>query len=137
MANTNNVTEKAFQATVRSSLHELSKLQRVSIVTNSAQKLDDMVPDPGQGDFLLEGITNYAMVDIHNERSHDNKDYSRLVIFTEDGGAFYTGSPTFIDRFEAIMELMADETGWALACEKGASANYKGKNFLSCRVTAL
>lgn len=138
MSTTNtNTNEKSYEVTILSSQRELSKLQKVAIVTNSAKKLDDMVPAPGSGDFLLEGIVNFAKVHIHNDRASENKDYERLIIFTEDGPAFYTGSPTFYDRFIQIMELMDGETGWALSCEKGASNRYKGKNFLTCKVVGL
>ena len=133
----NTSTEKAYSVDILSSQHDLSKLQKVAIVTNSAKKLDDMVPAPGDGDILLEGITNFAKVHIHNDRASENKDYDRLIIFTDDGAAFYTGSPTFYDRFMQIMELMDGETGWALSCEKGASNRYKGKNFLTCKVVGL
>ncbi len=133
--NTN--TEKTYSAEVTYQRNELSKLQKVAIVTNSAKKLEELVPEPGNGDFLLEGITNYAIVAIHNEKARENKDYERLVIFTDDGASFYTGSPTFRDRFMQIMELMEGEDGWALSCEKGNSNNYKGKTFLTCKVVGL
>lgn len=138
MSTVNNTnTEKSYSANIILQRHELSKIQKVAIITNSAKKLDELVPEPGNGDFLLEGIINYAEVAIHNDKARENKDYERLVIFTDDGNAFYTGSPTFRDRFEQIMELMDGETGWALSCEKGKSNNYKGKTFLTCKVVGL
>lgn len=137
MSTTNTNTEKSYNVNITGSLHELSKIQKVAIVTNSARKLEELVPNPGEGDFLLEGISNYAHVEIHNDKARDNKDYKRLYIFTDDGAVFYTGSPTFCDRFEDIMSLMEGETGWALSCEKGNSNNYKGKTFLTCKVVAL
>lgn len=138
MSTINNTNaEKAYSAEVIFQLHDLSKIQKVAIITNSAKKLEELVPEPGNGDFLLEGIANYARVAIHNEKARENKDYERLVIFTDDGGAFYTGSPTFSDRFTQIMELMEGESGWALSCEKGKSNNYKGKTFLTCKVVGL
>lgn len=138
MATNNTNMEKSYEANITFEFQPLSKIDKVGLLTGSAQKLEELVPEPGAGgSFILEGITNYAKVHIHNEKARDNKDYDRLVIFTDDGHSYYTGSQTFCDRFEDIVSLMFGEDNWGIECFKGESTNYKGKSFLSCRVVRL
>lgn len=107
---------------------ELTKKERVQLKTNSATKLEDICP------INLEGINGYAVLEIHNERARDNKDYTRFIIFTESGDFYYTGSPTFKKSFMLIWEEMGDEKDWGLECVKVPTDNYPGRYFLTCNL---
>lgn len=131
MATNFNNNDHTYTVDIVETSRELSKIERVQLKTNAASKLEEMCP------ICLEGITGYAVVKIHNEMAKDNKDYTRLVIFTDDGNSYYTGSPTFMNTFFSIYSEMEGETGWGLSCFKSPSANYKGKEFLSCKLVTL
>ena len=138
MANMNNNSASSYEVKIVETSRELSKIEQVMIMTNAAKKLEELVPEAGTNQtFILEGITGYAEVEIHNERSSDNKDYRRLIIFTDDKKCFYTGSPTFCDNFKKIFSLMDGEDGWGIECFKGSSQKYKGKSFMSCNLYML
>ena len=123
--------ERNYTVEIVETSRELSKIERVQLKTNAATKLEEMCPT------TLEGITGYAIVKIHNEMARDNNDYTRMVIFTDNGESYYTGSPTFMDTFLSIFSEMEGETGWGLDCVKLPSRNYQGKDFLSCKLVTL
>lgn len=138
MATMNTNSASSYEVKIISQSRELSKIEQVMIATNAAKKLEELVPEAGTNQsFILEGITGYAEVEIHNERATENKDYTRLIIFTDDKRCFYTGSPTFRDNFKKIYEPMQGETGWGIECFKGSSQKYKGKSFMSCNLYIL
>lgn len=107
---------------------ELSKKESVMLKTNSATRLDELCP------VTLEGISGYAVLNIHNPMAHDNKDYVHFVVITEKSGMFYTGSKSFMDNFRAIWSEMKDEKDWALTCYKQDSKKYAGKQFMTCNL---
>lgn len=107
---------------------ELSKKERVQLKTNAATKLDDLCP------IVLENISGYAVLQVHNPKARDNKDYTHYVIFTEDGKFVYTGSPSFFEAFKLIWSEMEGESDWGLECVKKPSRNYVGKDFLTCNL---
>lgn len=114
---------------------ELTKKERVQLKTNAATKLDELISTaPGESTLVLEGITGYAVLEIHNPKAVDNKDYKHYVILTEENGMFYTGSETFFNRFRPIWEEMAGEKDWGLECVKVPARKYPGKHFLSCNL---
>lgn len=131
MANNSINNDNSYIANIVKTSGELTKIQRVQLKTNAATKLEALCP------ITLEGITAFAEVEIHNEKARDNKDYKRLVLFTDDGECYYTGSPTFRDTFMAIYSEMEGETGWGLSCYKSPSKNYEGKTFLTCKLVTL
>lgn len=138
MSNQNINSEESYKVKIAYQSRELSKIEQAVVMTNGAKKLDELVPEAGTNQtFVLEAINGYAVVEIHNENSRQNKDYTRLVIFTEDKACYYTGSPTFTDNFRKIYDLMADESGWGVECFKGKSTRYKDKSFLSCSLCVL
>jgi hypothetical protein len=76
----------------------------------------------------------YAVVEVHNEKSED-KDYKKYVIVDTDGNKFVTGSESFITAFREIADDMANEApgeGYSIQIYRKPSANYKGKEFITC-----
>lgn len=114
---------------------ELTKKERVQLKTNSATKLDELIStNPDDPVLVLENITGYAVLDIHNPKAKDNNDYRHYVIITEKNGMFYTGSAAFFNGFKPIWEEMNGEKDWGIECVKEPSKNYKGKFFITCRL---
>lgn len=101
---------------------------RIKDFTNAVQ-LDTACED---GSFELAPDV-YAILDVHNERSKEDKDYKKFIILDKAGNKFITGSQSFFKSFMEIWEEMAP-TGEEFSIEvyKVPSKNYKGKSFLTC-----
>ena len=101
---------------------------RIKDFTNAVQ-LDTACED---GSFELTPDC-YAILDVHNERSKEDKDYKKFIILDKAGNKFITGSQSFFKSFMEIWEEM-DPTGEEFSIEvyKVPSKNYKGKSFLTC-----
>lgn len=79
-------------------------------------------------------VKDYAIVKVHNEKS-DNKDYTKYVIEDSEGNLYVTGSESFWKSFKDIWDEMANETEeWQLKIYRKDSANYKGKQFITCSI---
>lgn len=75
-----------------------------------------------------------VMCKVHNEMS-DNKEYEKCVILDKSGKKFITGSPTFINAIEGIMqEMKGCEEPYKIEVTSHESSKYKGKTFLTCSV---
>lgn len=120
-----------YKAEVREASKQLTARERI--------KFKDLTDAIGLDSATAEGaITfvpkNYAIIAVHNEKS-DNKDYTKYVIEAEDGTLYVTGSESFWKSFKGIYDEMADETEeWSLKVYRKDSANYKGKQFLTCSI---
>lgn len=76
----------------------------------------------------------YAEVSVHNEKSED-KDYKKYIIVDKEGNKFATGSEAFITAFKEIADDMAAEAPgepYSIEIYRKPSANYKGKEFITC-----
>ena len=114
---------------------ELTKKMRAAIATNLSSCID--IGSLTEGDKTLAiSAGGYAVVSIHNERSKGEKDYDKLIVISTDGQMFITGSPSCIETFKAIWEMMAGEDpgSWGVEFYQMPSQNFKGKTFITCKV---
>lgn len=120
-----------YEAKVIEASRELTARERIkfkdltdAVSIDTATEEEPLVIDPA----------NYAIVAVHNEKS-DNKDYHKYVIEDKDGILYATGSESFWKSFKGIWDEMADETeAWSIKIFKKDSANYKGKQFITCSI---
>lgn len=124
------MANKAYSAKIIESSRELSVSDRIKFKdTSDAVKLDELTEN---GSVVIHPIA-YFIISIHNEKS-ENADYTKYLIEDADGTKYVTGSPSFWNNFQDIWEELHDEgvTEFALSVYKRDSANYKGKQFLTC-----
>lgn len=80
-------------------------------------------------DFDLE-------VEVHNEFSKDQKDYTKYVVVDTAGTAYQTGSESFITALRDIISLLKDAgedtTGVDIEVYQMPSKNRPGKTFITC-----
>lgn len=110
---------------------DISAKERVMLKdTTGATKLDEATHE----ESVIIDPDMYAVLDVHNEKS-DNVDYEVYVILDKSGEKFVTGSKSFWDSFNNIMEEMEDANeAFQIKCFRVPSKNYKGKDFLSCSI---
>lgn len=86
------------------------------------------------GDVIID-VDKWAVINVHNEKS-DTVDYMKYVIIDKDGQVYVTGSESFWKSFVQIYEVMSDEgeTTYSIKVYRRESKNYKGKDFLTCRI---
>lgn len=126
---------KGYSVEIKSASKELSTKERIMYKdTSECIKLDDVL---GEDNFILIKPVDYVVLQVHNEKS-SNKDYTTIVLITETGERYITGSESFIESFENvwddITDLQADGEDYQLKLYKKESKNYKGKFFITCSV---
>lgn len=86
------------------------------------------------GDVIID-VDKWAVINVHNEKS-DTVDYMKYVIIDKDEQVYVTGSESFWKSFVQIYEVMSDEgeTTYSIKVYRRESKNYKGKDFIACRI---
>jgi hypothetical protein len=111
---------------------ELTARERVMLKdTRNAVKLDEAVKDTP----LVISPAYYAVLDIHNEKSKEDKDFQNFIVIDTAGNKYVTGSTSFFEAFTEIVEEMSG-TGedYEIEIYKLDSKNYKGKQFITCSI---
>lgn len=120
-----------YKAEVVESSRQLTARERIKFKDlTDATSLDTATAN---GAVILT-VKDYAIVKVHNENS-DNKEYTKYVLEDNEGNLYATGSESFWKSFIDIWSEMAEETEeWKLKIYKKDSANYKGKQFITCSI---
>lgn len=120
-----------YEVKIRETSFELTNRERIRIKDlQNAHKLDELVTPESSFSFEFGG---YAILDIHNDNSKDNTDYTNYLVFDRDGNKYYTGSKTFWNSMREIISEMDDEE-YSVEVTKHESKNYKGKFFLTASI---
>lgn len=124
--------QKDYEAKINSVSKELTARERVMLKdTRNAIKLDEAVNDTP----LVISPAYYAVLDIHNEKSKEDKDFQNYIVVDTAGNKYVTGSTSFFEAFTEIVEEM-NGTGeeYEIEIYKLDSKNYKGKQFITCSI---
>ena len=120
-----------YSAKIRYSSKELSAKERIMLKdTGNATKLDTLLEDGA----IEISVDYYAIVDIHNEKAKQDKDYSQIVIVDKAGNKFTSGSNSLIEAISDMADELADEgiEEFAISIVREPSENYTGKYFITC-----
>lgn len=121
-----------YKATVKESSWEMSAREKLRYTDfTDVVQLDEATQ---AGDLIID-VDKWAVVMVHNEKS-DTVDYTKYVIIDKEGQVYVTGSESFWRSFTAIYEVMSEEeeTVYSIKVYRRESKNYKGKDFLTCRI---
>lgn len=84
---------------------------------------------------LILKVSDYAVVDIHNDSAKGDKDYKQYVLIDTAGDTYRTGSAAFYRSFKTIWDAMCDsDEEWELKIYKVPSKNYTDKDVILCTV---
>lgn len=113
---------------------ELSARERISFKDlSNAVSLDSEIHD--EADRVVINPVAYVVLNVHNEHSKKEKDYSKFLVIDRGGTKFVTGSKSFFEAFLSIFKEMAEaapDEEYSVEVYKIPSKNYSGKYFLSC-----
>jgi len=121
-----------YKATVKEASWQMSAREKLRYTDfTDVIQLDEATQ---AGDLIID-VDKWVVVMVHNEKS-DTVDYQKYVIIDKEGQVYVTGSESFWRAFEAIYEVMSDEneTVYSIKAYRRESKNYKGKDFLTCRI---
>lgn len=120
-----------YKAEVVESSRQLTARERIKFKDlTDAVSIDTATKD----EAIFIEVKDYAIVKVHNDNS-DNKEYTKYVLEDKDGTLYATGSESFWKSFKDIWDEMENETEeWTLKIYKKDSANYKGKQFITCSI---
>lgn len=123
---------KDYEVKINSVSKELTARERVMLKdTRNAIKLDEAIKDTP----LVISPAYYAVLDVHNEKSKEDKDFQNFIVVDTAGNKYVTGSASFFEAFTEIVEEMSG-TGeeYEIEIYKLDSKNYKGKQFITCSI---
>lgn len=123
-----------FTVKIVETTHELTARERIMMKdTTNAKKIDNAIDEEGR---LVISPVDYVILEIHNEKSKDRKDYKNFLIIADDGSKYVTGSPSFWSSFKEIWDEMRTESDEPFQIEiyKVPSKNYNGKDFITCSI---
>lgn len=123
---------KDYEVKINSVSKELTARERVMLKdTRNAIKLDEAIKDTP----LVISPDYYAVLDVHNEKSKEDKDFQNFIVVDTAGNKYVTGSASFFEAFTEIVEEMSG-TGedYEIEIYKLDSKNYKGKQFITCSI---
>ena len=120
-----------YEAKVIEASRQLTAKERIKFKDlTDAVSIDEATKDGA----ISISVKDYAIIQVHNENS-DNKDYKKYVLEDNNGTLYATGSESFWKSFMDIWTEMAEESEeWELKIYKKDSANYKGKQFITCSI---
>jgi hypothetical protein len=121
-----------YKATVKEASWEMSAREKLRYTDfTDVIQLDEATQS---GDLIID-VDKWAVINIHNEKS-DTVDYVKYVIIDKDDQVYVTGSESFWNSFTQIYEVMSEEgeTTYSIKVYRRESKNYKGKDFLTCRI---
>lgn len=121
-----------YKATVESASWEMSAREKLRYTDfTDVIQIDEATQ---AGDIIID-VDKWVVVMVHNEKS-DTMDYNKYVIIDKEGQVYVTGSESFWRSFIAIYEVMSDEEEavYSIKVYRRESKNYKGKDFLTCRI---
>ena len=127
-----------FSAKIIETTHELTAREKIFMKdTTNANKIDDILDECKENNerFIITPV-DYVILEVHNEKSKDRKDYNNYVIIDKDGTKYITGSPSFWNSFKEIWDEMRAESDEEFEIEiyKKPSKNYSGKDFITCSI---
>lgn len=127
-----------FTAKIIETTHELTAREKILMKdTTNARKIDNEVDlCKAAEQELVITPADYVILQIHNEKSKDRKDYYNYVIIDKDGTKYVTGSPSFWSSFKEIWDEMREESDeeFSISVYKVPSKNYNGKDFITCSI---
>lgn len=125
---------EGYKVTIESTKTELTPVERIKLKdTTDAISLDRATQENGSVTFT---VTNWGVLNIHNDNAKENTDYVKYVLIDNDGNKYTTGSQAFWSAFCDIEDEMSDagiET-YAIKVYRKESKNRAGKQFLTCSV---
>ena len=125
---------KGYEVNIVSSTKELSPKEKIKLkdLSNSIN-LDNATQEQGK---VVIDYDYHVLLNIHNEKSKDRKDYQNVVVVDKDGTKYNTGSESFLTTLEDITGemLSAGEEDFSIEVYRKDSKNYKGKQFITCSV---
>lgn len=124
---------EGYNVTIKYTSRDLTGKERVRIKDFSgAVQLDTAVTTDTP---MVINYDFHAILDVHNEKSRDQKDYEKVVITDKGGTKYVTGSQSFITALEEVLEEMKGvDEDFGIEVYKLPSKNYQGKTFLTCTV---
>lgn len=123
---------KDYEVKINSVSKELTARERVMLKdTRNAIKLDEAINDTP----LVISPAFYAVLDVHNEKSKEDKDFQNFIVVDAAGNKYVTGSASFFEAFTEIVEEMSG-TGedYEIEIYKLDSKKHKGKQFITCSI---
>lgn len=124
---------EGYSVKIREASRDLTAKEKIALKDYSnATPLDTALENV---DVLTIDPIAYVILDVHNEKSKQDKDYVKYVVIDTAGNKFVTGSESFFTSFLDIFKTMAEEApgeDYTIDVLKKPSQNYKGKSFITC-----
>lgn len=126
---------EGYSVKVRECSKQLTAKEKIAIKDfTNAVPFDSAITDDTP---IIVNPDYYAILDVHNEHSQNDKDYTKYIVVDKSGTKYVTGSNSFFTSFIDIFTEMSTEApgeDYTIECYRRPSQNYKGKSFLTCSI---
>ena len=122
-----------YEVKIVESSREFSAREKIKMKDlSNAYRLDQCIGDKGES-FIISPV-DYAILNVQNEHSKQDKEYVKYIIIDKDGNKYHTGSESFWTSFMNIWSEMkeAGEDDYQIEVYTRESRNYAGKTFMTC-----
>lgn len=126
---------EGYNVTIKESSRKFTAREAIAIKDlSNAIQIDGSIQ--GMEDSLIITPADYAVLAVHNERSKNDKDYTKYVVLDSAGNKFVTGSVSFFTSFMEIYSTMKEEAPgeeYSITAYRRPSKNYAG-GFITCSI---
>ena len=113
---------------LRSSVENLTARERLLYSdTTTAIRIDKAI-DEAAGELILDVAEHFVLC-----VKQDGEEYEMILIVTDEGEKYASGSASLIERFYEIADAMGDES-FSVVCYKKPSKKREGKYFITCGI---
>lgn len=122
--------ERTYTVSINYASKELTKQEKIKFKdTSDCVRLDEATKE---GELVITPDF-FCILDVHNEKAQQDKDYRQYIIVDADGTKYLTGSENLFNTFCDIFTEMEGES-FQLKIYRMPSRNFKGKDFLTCSI---
>ena len=117
--------ETTFRTEVIKSSRELTAREKVQLKDTAGCTSLDLVSKTDPDAVIM--VTGYVILGVHIDSEKGEKDYEQLVILSDNGEKYITGSGSFRSSFLGIWEdMQTDPVPWGIKVKRIPSKHFGG-----------
>ena len=128
--------ERNYKAVLEYCNKDIEPIEKIKLIdVSDAISLDTLIKDSASEAVVID-VAYYGVINVHNEKSKDKKDYDKIVIVDTEKRKYVTGSKSFLNSLQDIYENLNglgidNPEKISIKVYKRSSKNYSG-DFITC-----
>ena len=94
--------ERNYKAVLEYCNKDIEPIEKIKLIdVSDAISLDTLIKDSASEAVVID-VAYYGVINVHNEKSKDKKDYDKIVIVDTEKRKYVTGSKSFLNSLQDI-----------------------------------